>query len=325
MNRRRKLLVALGASALVPSSWAQTTAPARIAWIGPGSASAFAMRVSAFKDGMRENGLLEGQHYILDERYAEGNYDRFPALTDELIKRSPAIIMVNTIASVRAAQQATKTIPILFVSTNDPVGSGLIASLARPGGNTTGLSTQFEDVVTKNLEILREAVPHASRIAILVNPGNPSSPKLFEMVRASVGGFGIDTRAFEAANPQGLDAAFNAIRQYQPDALLVVAEAMFFSERDRIAASVLKQRIPAMCPQSEFAVSGCLMSYGTNSNELYRRAATYAKKILAGAKPADLPVEQPTTFELFVNRKTANALGIKIPNSILLRADKVIE
>ena len=325
MITRREFLIALGASAFATPSWAQTKTPARIAWIGPGSASATAMRVSAFKDGMRENGLLEGKHYVLDERYAEGNYDRFPALTDELLKRNPAIIMVTTIASVRAAQQATKTIPILFISTNDPVGSGLVASLARPGGNTTGLSSQNEDTVSKYVELLRELLPRAARVAALVNPGNPSGIRMFERARDSAGGFGIGARAFEAASPQGLDAAFNAITQYRPDALLVVADSMLGSERDRIAAFALKQRIPAIASQSDFVVSGCLMSYGTNTIELFRRAATYARKILAGAKPADLPVEQPTKFELLINSKTAKTLGITIPQSILIRADKVIE
>ena len=177
MKTIKKILVTLLLVLAVPC-WAQ--APPRIAWIWPGTPGGNATIVSAFKEGMRENGMVEGKHYILDERYAEGKYDRFPALADELLMRNPAILMVNTIASVRAAQQATKTVPIVFVHTNDPVGSGLVASLARPGGNTTGLSTQNEDVVEKYIELLRELLPRASRIAVLINPGNPSGPKMFE-------------------------------------------------------------------------------------------------------------------------------------------------
>ena len=303
--------------------WAQ--APPRIAWIWPGSVEGNAIIVSAFKEGMRENGLMEGKDYLLDQRYAEGKYDRFSALTDELLKRNPAILMVNTITSVRAAQQATKMVPIVFVHTNDPVGSGLVASLAHPGGNTTGLSTQNEDVVEKYIELLRELLPRASRIAVLINPGNPSGPKMFKRVSASAGAIGITARAFEVTSPGGLDSVFGAIAKHRPDALLVIPEATFFDQRNRIAALAIGQRLPAIVPQSEYVASGCLISFGTNRPEVFRRSAIYVKKILAGAKPADLPVEQPTKFELVVNMKTAKALGITIPQSVLLRADEVIK
>ena len=273
---------------------------------------------------MRENGMVEGQHYVLDERYADGEYDRFPALTEELLALKPAIIMVNTIASVRVAQQATKTVPIVFVATNDPLGSGLIASYARPGGNTTGLSTQMEDVVTKPLQLLRELLPHASRIAVLVNPGNPSGPKLFEHLRTSALRLGIDAVAVEVASPQGLDAALDSIAQLRSEALLGVPDAMLASERERIAAFAIRSRIPSFGTARENAVAGALITYGFVQREQFRRAAIYVKKILAGAKPADLPVEQPTKFELVINLKTAKALGLTIPQSLLLRADEVI-
>ena len=321
----RAALIILAALLLVLAtpSWAQ--APPRIGWIGPGSASAAKDNLSAFKEGMQQQGMVEGQHYVIDQRYAEGKYERFPALTSELLARNPAVIMVVTIASVRAAQQATRTIPIVFVSTNDPVGSGLVANLARPEGNTTGLSTQAEDLVDKYVELVRETLPRATRVAVLVNPGNPSGPKLFERVRASAAGFGISLRAFEADSPHALDVAFGAIAKHRADALLLIGDYMLFDQRDRIAAFALRQRTPMFAGSPQYAASGALMTYGTSPTEMYRRSAAYVKQILAGATPADLPVEQPTKFELVINLKTAKVLGISIPQSLLQRANEVIQ
>ena len=298
--------------------------PALIAWVWPGSAENSVAFLSAFRQGMRENGLSEGKHFVIEQRFGEGRYERFPALVDELLKHDPAVIMVVTIASVQAAQKATRTVPIVFVSTNDPVGSGLVDSLARPGGNTTGVSNQNEDVIPKYLELVRETLPRASRIAVLSNPGNRSNPKMSARVRDLAAGFGIAARVFEATSPEGLDAALSAMAEYRPDAMLTVPDSLFNDQRDRVGAFTLKNRIPTFTQQSEMVVSGSLMSYGTQRRELYRRAATYVKKILAGAKPADLPVEQPTEFELVINLKTAKALGLTIPQSLLLRADEVI-
>jgi ABC-type uncharacterized transport system substrate-binding protein len=303
--------------------WAQ--ALPRIAWLWTGSPEGQALLLSAFKDGMRENGMIEGKHYILDERYASGKYDQFPALAEELLRRNPAIIMANTIAAVRAAQQATKTVPIIFVSTNDPVGSGLVASLAHPGGNTTGLSSQNEDAINKYLELLREVFPRATRIAVLINPDNPSGPKMFERVRTVASSFKIGTQVFELTTPKGLDAVFSAIAQYRPNALLVLPDSMLSAQHGPISRFATSRRIPTITNNSQFVTSGCLISFGTNRPEIFRRSAIYVKKILGGAKPADLPVEQPTRFELVVNMKAAKALGITIPQSLLLRADEVIQ
>jgi putative ABC transport system substrate-binding protein len=313
--------------ALSVQSWCGAETPARIAWIWPGGAATSADYLSAFKQGMRENGLVEGTHFVIEQRYGEGKYDRFPALIDEVLKRDPAVIMVVTIASVRAAQQATKTVPIVFVSTNDPVGSGLVASLAHPGSNITGLSNQNEDLVPKSkyLALLRETLPRAVHVAVLGNPDNLSNPKMFESVRDAAAGFGITTRLFEATTPDSFDAAFGAIAQYHPDALLVLPDSVFSDWRDRLAAFALRNRIPTFTQSSEMVASGTLMSYGTRRRELYRRSATYVKKILAGVKPGDLPVEQPTNFELVINLKTAKALGLAIPRDLLLRADEVIQ
>ena len=299
--------------------------PARIARIGPGSAESREPCFSAFKQGMREGGLVEGTHYVLDERYADGNYDQFPALTGELLKRNPALVMVSTIASVRAAQQATKTVPIVFVAVNDPLGSGLVANLARPEGNTTGLSNQAEDTMAKNLQLLREVLPRATRVAVLFNPSNGSNPKLLERVRVAAPGLGIAVHPFGATAPGALDAVLGAIAQYRPDALLVIRDAMLADQRDRLAAFALKARIPLFVGQSSMVAAGGLIVYDSSLTDQCRRSATYVKKILAGTRPADLPVEQPTKFELVINLKTAKALGITIPPSVLLRADEVIQ
>jgi putative ABC transport system substrate-binding protein len=322
MRPIRKALIAMLLLIAVPC-WAQE--PPHIAWLWPGTPEGSAAAFGAFKDGMRENGLVEGKDYKLDMRYAEGKYERLPALAEELVKLNPSMILMSTIAAVRAAQKATKTIPIVFVSVNDPVGSGLVASLAQPGGNTTGLSSQNEDAVNKNIEFLREVLPRASRIGVLTNPNNPSNLKMFDRIRAVVSTFGITARAFEVSSPSGLAAAFSAIAQYRPNALVVLPEATFYDQRSVISKLATGQRIPTFTSVSEFVTSGCLMSFGPNRLELNRRSAIYVKKILGGAKPANMPVEQPTRFDLTVSLKTAKALGITIPQSVLLRADEVIQ
>ena len=303
-------------------AWAQ--APARIAVISPITEAQGAIRLAALKDGLRDNGLIEGRHYVIDAVYADGKPGRFPALTQEVLQRNPALIVGVHIASVRAAQQATKTIPIVFMATPDPVGNGLVASLARPGGNTTGMTGQAEDLVAKHVELLHEALPRAKRLAVLTSAG-PWHTKMFERVRAAAEGFGMSARAFEATTPAALDPALGAIAEHRPDALLIFTYAMFYGERERISAFALNSRIPVVAGVSEFVDAGSLMAYATLYNELFRSAAIYVKKILAGAKPADLPVEQPTKFELVINLKTAKALGIDVPPSLIARADEVIE
>ena len=336
MNHRRRLLVALGASTFTAvltvelfggsAAHAQGSAPpARIGIIVPVSAAANAIRLAAFKQGMLENGLIEGRHYVLDLVYADGHYERFPALAKELLQRAPAVLMTSTMATVRAAQLATRTVPIVMVGANDPVGNGLVASLARPGGNTTGLSSQGEDTTAKFVEFVREALPRAKRIALLVNPGNASHPKLVELVRVAALKSGIELHLFEAATPAALDATFAGIARERPHALVVLRDYMLLTELQRISAFALKNRIPAFGPDAGFAEAGSLLSYGPSNFDMYRRSATYVKKILAGAKPADLPVEQPVKFEMVINLKTAEALGIKIPQSLLVRAERVIE
>ena len=336
VKQRRRLLIAIGAGTFTAVLAAELTGsgaahaqaiapPARIGFIVAPNAAAIATRLAAFKQGMRENGLLEGQHYVLDVVYADGQSGRFPALAQELLQRAPAVIVASTIAAVRAAQQATRTVPIVMTAVNDPVGSGLVASLARPGGNTTGQSSQNEDLTAKYVEFVREALPRTKRIALLTNPGNASLQKLGEQVRGAALKLGIETRAFEVATPDALDSAFAAIAKQQPDALLVLSDAMLNALPQRISAFALKNRIAAFGGPADFAEAGSLLAYGPSGPDLFRRSATYVKKILAGAKPADLPVEQPTKFEMVINLKTASALGLKIPQSLLVRAERVIE
>lgn len=327
MNHRRKLIIVFGWGALtaplVFSAQAQSKIW-RVAFIVPGRPATAAIHIAAFKDGMRENGMLEGKHYVLDVVYAEGKYDRFPDLTNEVLKRNANVILANTILSVRAAQQATKTVPILFV-VNDPVGTGLVASLARPGGNSTGFSTQNEDAVAKFIELLRELLPRAKHVAVLVNANNPSGKSMFASMQEFSSRVDVSAKQFEVTSPESLEAVFNSITKYRPDALLIPADSSLIDQRDRIATFALSNRIPTISSSAILVAAGGLISYGPSTPDIFRRLATYVKKIVTGTKPADLPVEQPTKFELLVNAKTAKALGIKIPQSILVRADKVIE
>ena len=318
-----RLLLAGFLFTLAASAAAQTLP--LVAFISPITEAGSATRMSAFKDGLRDNGLIEGKHYVVDARYADGHVDRFPALVQEVVQRNAAAIVVVHVASVRAAQQATKTIPIVFVATPDPVGYGLVASLARPGGNTTGMTGQAEDLVAKHVELVRQTLPRARRLAVLISSSSEIHTKMFDKVRATVGGFGMEARAFDALTPAALDPALTAIGEYRPDALLDLTSAVLYGERERISAFALKHRIPTVAGESEFVDAGILMAYATQYTEMFRHAAVYVKKVLAGVKPADLPVEQPTRFEMVINLQTAKALGITIPQSVLIRADRVIE
>lgn len=299
--------------------------PRRIAWLGSGSESGSAVFLAAFKQGLKENGLVEGRDYIVDARYADNQYERFPALVQELLERDPAVIAVVTIASVRAAQRATTKVPIVMISTNDPVGTGLIASLARPGGNTTGLGTMAEDVVEKYVQLLRDLRPGARRLAVLVNPENPSGEKMFERVKAMARNFGIAAKAVKLTGADDINNVFNVMARERPDALVIASDVTFLYRGTDICAAALKHRIPILAPSPDFADYGCVVGFGTSRRELYRRSAIYVRKIFNGAKPGDLPVELPTRVELAINLKSARALGLTIPPVVLVRADKIIE
>ena len=323
MRRREFIAVLAGLAMTRPAVAGAADGPARIAILGSGAAQTSAPFVDALKEGLRDNGLIESRDYVLDVRWAEGVYERFPALARDGVQGNPRVILVTTIAAVRAAQRATTAIPIVMTTINNPVGAGLIASLARPGGNTTGIANLTEDVTPKVLDILRAIIPKASVIAIVFNPANPSNPAMLERIRKGSGA-GVTIRSFEF-KPRALDGTFDEIARLRPDALLVINDAAIIDERQQIATLALKHRIPAFSSMPELTDAGGLAGYGPSRLQLYRRSASYVKKILDGARPADLPVEQPTRVELSVNLRTAKRLGIAIPETILGQADRVIE
>ncbi len=324
MNRRDAVL-ALIALSTAPGLANAQSAPHRLALLGESAASGSADILAFLREGLRENGLVDGKDYTIDPYWAEGKYERFPALVAAALERKPSIILVQTIAAVRAAQQATKTIPIVFMGTNDPVGSGLIASLARPGGNTTGLATMNEDRAVKLVELVHEAMPKAKRLAVLINPLNPSNRPIFQGIRTAAARLGLSAEAFEADSPERIGSAFAALSKEQPDALLTGFDEMFGTQRTQIVALGLAHKVPVAVTTTAYAEAGALICFGAQGGAIPRRAGYYVKRILAGVKPADLPVEQPTRFEMVINLRTAKALGITIPQSVLLRADRAIE
>jgi putative ABC transport system substrate-binding protein len=323
--KRREFIVLLGGAAAWPHVARAQQTIARIALLGSGAATSSGLFVEAFKDGLRQHGLIEGEHYVLDARWAEGAYGSFPLLVEELAAQRPRVIMATTIAAVRAAQRVAPDIPIVMTSINDPIGAGLVASLARPGGNTTGIANMTEDLTPKVMDILRVVVPRAKRIAVLYNPANPSNKPMLERIQASIGKSGAAIDATPFKSPAEIEATFTTIAKESPDALLVINDATIIDLRERIASLALSHRIPAFSSIPEMTDVGGIAAYGTPRADLYRRSAYYVKRIFDGSKPADLAVEQPTRIELSINLKTANALGITIPDTLLARADRVIE
>jgi putative tryptophan/tyrosine transport system substrate-binding protein len=321
--RRREVIGALAGTAAWPIVARAQTGPARIALLGSGWAQSSAIFVEALIEGLGEHGLVQGRDYELDLRWAEGDYGRFPALAAEIVRHRPRVILASTISGVRAAQKTG--VPVLMLHINDPVANGLIASLARPGGNTTGLSNLNEDLTPKLLDILRAVLPEARVVAVLLNPRNPSNLLLLDGARGEARSRGVTLRPVEFKAPDALEKIFEALGRDRPDALMMLADATLLDLRDRIAALALRHRIGAISTYPELTALGGLVSYGTRRSAFYRRAGYYVRKILDGAKPADLPVEQPARFELSVNLKTAKLLGIAVADSFLARADEVIE
>jgi len=299
----------------------------RVGYLNPGSPSdpLRQRRLEAFRQGLRELGYVEGQNLAIESRWAEGKYDRYPALAADLVRSKVDVIVAVSGAATQAAQQATRTIPIVMSLVNDPVGSGLIPSLARPGGNVTGTSVIGPDLVGKQLEVLKEMVPEISRVALIRNPTNPAGAHLLREAEAAARALGVRLQTLEARNPQEIDSAFAAMTRERAGALLILADAIFTNQRRQIAELAMKKRLPSISFVPEYAEAGGLMVYSTNFLDLERRAATFVDKILKGAKPADLPVIEPTKYELVINLKTAKALGLTIPPSLLQRADQVIE
>jgi putative ABC transport system substrate-binding protein len=278
----------------------------------------------AFRQGLKDAGYAEGRDVVIEWRSASGDYDRIPELAASLVKRRVDVIVVDSTPGAQAITHATSTIPIVMAIVSDPVGSGLAASLAHPAGNVTGLSSMGTELSGKRLQLLKEAIPRLTRVAVLRNPDTPHHAKVIEELKAVAPSLSIELSVVDARTPAEFETAFSAISRTHPQALYVIQDASFFAHRTMPLRLMSKARLPAIYAPREFADEGGLLSYGTNLADLYRRSAGYVDKILKGAKPGDLPIEQPTKFELVVNLKTAKALGITIPESILVRADKVI-
>jgi putative tryptophan/tyrosine transport system substrate-binding protein len=324
MSTRRKFIKLLGSAAAWPiAARAQQPAPL-IGFLVSGAPGSFAIFVDAFKQGMLDNGLVEGRDYVLDLRFADGDYSRFDSLAAEVASRKPAAIVVTTIRAAQAAQRATSTIPIVMTGLIDPVAQGLIASLARPGGNTTGLANLAQDIMPKLVEILRALFPAIRDIAVLFNPNNPANRAIAPTLMTQANSLGVTVRLVDF-KPGQLDATFAGLAQRPPEALIVMSDAALYDLREPISALALKHRLPTIAYVPEFTDAGALMSYGPPRRAMYHRSASYVKRILAGTKPADLPVEQPTQVELSINLHTAKAIGVAIPDTVLARADRVIE
>jgi putative ABC transport system substrate-binding protein len=324
--RRRDFSILLGGAATASTVWpsplsAQQKATPVIGYLGVGAPAPLA----ALHQGLSETGYVERQNLAIEYRWAEGRLDRLPALAVDLVGRKVDLIVAAPDPAARAAKNATSTIPIVFVAGGDPVGQGLVASLARPGGNLTGVSFLTAELHPKRLELLSELVPQAKVIALLVNPNIPSTEHVIRAVQEAARTNGVQFHILKASTESEIDAAFAALVQRQAGALVVFGDPFFFYRREQIVALASYLSVPAIYEIREFATAGGLISYGTSLTAIYRQIGIYTGKILKGAKPADLPVVQPTTFELVVNLKTAKALGLTIPPSILSRADEVIE
>ena len=281
-------------------------------------------RRDAFLQGMRAFGYVEGKNFIIEWRFADGNYDRLPAMAAELVHLNVDVIIATPSPAIRAAQRATSTIPIVFPNTGDPVGSGFVASLARPGSNLTGLSNGNLDISAKTLELLVTVLPKMSRVAILANPGSSTESAILKSINAAAQNVGVQVLVAEAHTPEEIESAFATVRRETADAIIIAADSLLTMQGRQIAELAIKFRMPSISQGILYAKLGGLMGYGQDTAEAYGRAAAYVDKILKGAKPADLPVEQPTKIRLTVNLRTAKALGLTIPQAVLARADEVI-
>jgi len=324
MNRKLSRLLTAFLLALAHSGEPQQ--PTKVPRIGilriespPATAS---IGLTAFRAGMRDLGYVEGQNVSFEYRWAEGKYERLPDLAADLLRLKLDVILSEATAATEAARQAIKTIPIVFVLVSDPVASGFVASLARPGGNITGLTNMSSDLSGKQLELLKESVPDATRVSLLFNSSNPSTPLLLKETEAAARSLQVQLQLHDARDPKDLDSLFLAMSREHASAVLVLAQPITFHRR--IADLAIQGRLPSIYWAQGFPDVGGLMSYGPSSTDLHRRAATYVDKILKGVKPADLPVEQPKKFELAINLKTAKQIGLTIPPNVLARADKVI-
>ena len=327
--KRKITLLTLCATIFALCSSAEAQQPTkvpRIGYLNAVSPATVSDRIAALRQGLRELGYVEGKNIIIETRYAEGKLDRLPALANELIRLKVDVIVTSGPLPTRVTKKATTSIPIVMAQDSDPVGNGFVASLARPGGNITGLSAQRPELSGKQLELLKEIIPKLSRVAVFgtsTQPGNAQSLKETEL---AAGAFRVKLHYLDILVPKDIEGAFRAAGKEQDDAVLIlVPSSVAASHRKEIVEFAVKNRLPATYPQSQYVEAGGLMSYGVSIVDLNRRAATYVDKILKGAKPGDLPVEQPTKFEFFINLKAAKQIGLTIPPNVLARADKVIK
>jgi len=307
---------------------AETQQPGKISRIGylsGAKSDGQSARRETFRQGLRELGYVEEKNIVIEYRSAEGKLDRLPALAAELVRLKVDIIVTAGASATRPAKEATSTIPIVMTGDSDPVGSGIIASLARPGGNITGLSTLAPELSGKRLELLKEIVPSLSRVAVLGTSTQPGNAQGLKEIELAAKAFGVKVQYLDVLSPKDIETAFRAATKERADAMILVGSGVINSQRDQIADRALKSRLPAISGGRQDVEAGGLIFYGVNGNDLDRRAATYVDKILKGAKPGDLPVEQPKKFELIINLKAAKQIGLAIPANVLVRADKVIK
>jgi putative ABC transport system substrate-binding protein len=303
----------------------QTGKVPRIAYLTVAPLSANVARVEAFRQGLRELGYVEGKNIVIEWRSGEGKLESEGELVAEAVRLKVDVIVTSGPTMTRAAKRATVTIPIVMTFDSDPVGSGFIASLARPGGNITGLSMLSPELSGKQLELLKEVIPRLSRVAILGNSNEPANPKTLKEIELAAGELGVQVQPLDVLNPNNIETVFRAATKARADALVVLASPVLNDQRAKVTNLALKSRLPAIYFRQEFVDAGGLMSYGTSFTDLSRRASVYVDKIFKGIKPADLPVEQPTKFELVINLKTAKQIGLTIPPNVLARADRVIK
>jgi putative ABC transport system substrate-binding protein len=326
MDRRRFLLTSLAGALAAPAPADPQTAgnAVRVGFLGQTSASAQAPAVEALRAGLRAFGYVEGDNLVIEFRWAEGNYERFADLAAELVRLKVDVLVTGGTATIRAAKHTTTTIPVVMISSGDAVATGLVDSLARPGGNITGSTFFVPELKAKRLELLKEAVPRARRIAVLVNPDDPSKGPVLKAMEMTAGSLRIGRHTFEARRRNGIETAFSAMGTGRMDAVVVQEDAFLAANDPVIADLAVKKRLPS-AGSRRFVEAGGHIGYGPNGPDMARRAAYFVERILRGARPGDLPVERPTKFDLIVNRKTAKTLGLTVPPSLLARADQVIE
>ncbi len=321
---RRTFLGTLGLLA-VPRPAVGQARGAVIGFLSANSRVVMTARTEAFRKGLRELGYVERENLSVEYRFAEGRPDQLPALAADLVRLKVSVIVTEGTTATRFAKEATSTVPIVMAQDPDPVGTGFVASLARPGGNITGLSNLRPDLSGKRLELLKDTVPKLTRVAVLATAATPGTAQTVKETELAAGTVGMQVSYVEVAAAKDVDMAFRTASSARADAVLVLASPILLSHRGQVTDLAMKHRLPAMYYTMEFVLGGGLMSYGASALDLFRRAASYVDKILKGAKPSDLPVEQPTKFELAINLKTAKTLGLTIPASLLQRADQVIE